>query len=183
MKTNFLMAIAIATVTSLTTNAQPQRMQPYSGKSPKEVKEVMQVMRPEGFSIPTGNLDDQQREEIRKIRTEQVKERMQTRNLLKEKRAKLEVLQTADQPDMKEINKVIDEIASIQAQEMKAQAANRQKIRNLLTDEQRVYFDTHFAGRDHGRSGRENHPGDGFRHRMQRGERPQMRMERRDRPE
>ena len=180
MKTNFLMAIAIAAVTSLTINAQPQRMQPYSGKSPKEVK---QVMRPEGFSIHTENLDDKQREEIRKIRTEQVKERMQTRNLLKEKRAKLEVLQTADKPDMKEINKVIDEIASIQAQEMKAQAANRQKIRSLLTDEQRVYFDTHFAGRENERTIGLNRPGNGFRPQMQRGERPQMRIEKRGRPE
>jgi Spy/CpxP family protein refolding chaperone len=132
------MAIAIAAATSLSVYAQPQRMQPYSGKSPQEVR---QVIRPESLSTPAGSLDDKQREEIKKIRTEQLKARTQSRNLLREKRAKLEVLQTADKPDMKEINKLIDEIAAIQAQEMKAQAANRQKIRSLLTDEQRAIFD------------------------------------------
>jgi len=142
MKTNVLMAIAIAAITSLTVNAQPQNMQPYSGKSPKEVR---QVMRPEEFTVPEKNLSEQQREELKKIRTEQVKESTKTRNLLKEKRAKLETLQTADKPDMKEINKVIDEIAAIQAQEMKAQAANRQKIRSLLTEEQRAYFDAYYS--------------------------------------
>jgi len=60
---------------------------------------------------------------------------------ISEKRARLEVLQTADKPDTREINKVIDEIAAVQAQEMKAQAANRQKIKSLLTEEQRAIFD------------------------------------------
>ena len=142
MKTNMFMAIAIAAITSLTANAQPQNMQPYSGKSPKEVR---QVMHPEEFAVPERTLTDLQREELKKIRTEQMKERTQARNLLNEKRAKLETLQTADKADMKEINKVIDEIAAIQAQEMKAQAANRQKIRSLLTEEQRAYFDAHSA--------------------------------------
>ena len=138
MKTNVFMTIALALVTSLTATAQSQRLQPWSGRSPKEMRDL----RPsEGFSLPVRNLDDKQREEIGKIRTEQVKQRTQTRNLLMEKRAKLEVLQTADKPDMKEIDRVIDEIAALQGQEMKTQAANRQKIRSLLTEEQRANYD------------------------------------------
>ena len=144
MKTNFVLAIAIIVATSLSVNAQPKRMQPYSGKSPKE---ATQVLRPDGFTKSMESLDEKQREEMKKIRTAQLKESVQTRNRLKEKRAKLELLQTADKPDMKEINKVIDEIASIQAQEMKAQAASRQKIRSLLTEEQRIYFDAQNADR------------------------------------
>ena len=140
MKSNVLMAIAIAAVTCLTLNAQPQRVQPYSGKSPRE---VTQVRPPNGFTLPVNpsSLNDQQRTELQKIQTEQLKERTQTRNLLREERAKLEVLQTSDKPDMKEINKLIDEIAAIQAQQMKSQAASRQKIRSLLTDEQRTIYD------------------------------------------
>ncbi len=170
MKTNVIMAIAIAVVTSLTVNAQSQKMQPYSGKSPGEVR---QVMRPEGFTTPMMKLDDKQREEIKKIRTEQVKERTQTRNLLKEKRAKLEVLQTADKPDMKEINKVIDEIAVVQAKEMKAKAADRQKIRSLLTEEQRVYFDAQGTNRDKMRAGRKVRAANSDHFRGSRGERPE----------
>ena len=176
MKTNVLMAIAIAAVTSLTVNAQSQKMQPYSGKSPKEVR---QVMRSEGFTMPEGGgLNDQQREELKKIRTEQLKERTRTRNLLNEKRAKLETLQTADKPNMKEINKVIDEIAAIQAQQMKAQADSRQKIRSLLTEEQRALYDARSANRGNMRpdgairhNPRQVPPGD-ERHRGMRGERP-----------
>jgi Spy/CpxP family protein refolding chaperone len=144
MKTNIIMAIAIAAAASLTANAQPQRMQPYSGKSPQEVR---QVIRSEGHSMPMQNLDEKQREELKKIRTGQLKERTRTRNLLREKHAKLETLQTADKPDMKEINRVIDGIAAVQAQEMKAEAASRQKIRSLLTEEQRVQFDARSAHR------------------------------------
>ena len=146
------MAIAITTVTSLTINAQPH---PYSGKSPNDVRQVMRV---EGFTISEGRLDDQQREEIKKIRTEQIKERTRTHNLLKEKRAKLETLQTADKPNMKEINKLIDEIAAIQAQQMKAQAASRQKIRSLLTEEQRAIYDARGANRENMRTeGKKKH--------------------------
>jgi len=145
MKTNVFMAMAItiAVVTSLTLSAQPQRVQPYSGRSPREIP---QVRPPMGFTNPS-NLNEQQRAELQKIQTEQLKERTQTSNLLREKHAKLEALQTADKPNLNEINKVIDEIAAIQAQEMKAQAAARQKVRNLLTDEQRVLYDARTANR------------------------------------
>ena len=139
-------------------------------------------MRPEGFTVSERNLDDKQREEIGKIRMEQIKERTQTRNLLTEKRAKLEVLQTADKPDMKEINKVIDEIAAVQAQQMKAQAASRQKIRNVLTEEQRTYYDARIGNMTSNmrpnRNINDNRNNNRFRRqdaeRPQRTERPQM---------
>ena len=141
MKINIFMGIAIAAVTTLTVSAQPQRIQPYSGRNPQEVR---QVIRPEGHTPSARNVDDNQHEAIRKIRAERLKESTQTRNLLHEKHAKLDLLQTADKPDMIEINKVIDEIAALQAQEMKAQAASRQKIRSLLTEEQRAHYDAQF---------------------------------------
>jgi len=153
MKIKFLMAIAIAVVTSLTISAQPQRMRQFAGSD----LDVQIMHRNEQISKPAGNLDEKQREELQKIRTEQMKENTRFRNQLKEKRAKLETLQTADKPDMKEINKVIDEIATVQAQEMKSQAANRQKIRALLTEEQRVRFDAMGgANRENLRSGAGN---------------------------
>ena len=174
MKTNFFMAIAmaIAAVMSPTVNAQPQRMQPYSGKSPAEVKPLIRP--PQGLSLYIGSLDDKQREDINKIRTEQVKERTQTNNLLKEKRAKLEQLQTADKADMIEINKIIDEIAALQAKEMKSQADSRQKIRNLLSEEQRTYYDAQTANRGFARP-EINAPAGDSRIRVPRTNRPQQR--------
>ena len=171
MKTNVFFAIVLAT--SLSVNAQSQKMQPHSGKSPKEMKQV----RPERHTMPMiGNLDEKQREEIKKIRTDQVKERVQTRNLLREKRAKLELLQTSDKPDMKEINKVIDEIAAVQAQAMKAKAAGRQKIRNLLTEEQRIYYDAYAANKGNMYPAQKKRTWDDGRFRGQRGEWMQQRM-------
>jgi len=151
----FLMAIAIVSVTILTVSAQPRRMQPGSGL---RLQAGRQAFRAEGFNMPLGNLDEKQREELQKIRTIQLKESTQFRNLLREKQARLETLQTADKPDMRDINKVIDEIAAIQGQEMKARAANRQKIRSLLTEEQRVRFDAMGADRENRRSGMVSRP-------------------------
>jgi len=179
MKRNILMAIAIGVVMSITVNAQSQRMQFNTGRRPVNVR---QLVRPRGFDLPDRNLNDTQREEIRKIRTEHQKELVQTSNLLKEKRAELEVLQTADKPDMNEINRVIDEIAALQAQEMKAQATSRQQIRNLLTDEQRVYYDRRPGAIGENRRASRNIRIPGDRIREQRPERPE-RPERPQRPE
>lgn len=153
MKANILLTAAIAAAASLSVYAQPQKGQPYMGKSPREVK---QVIRPDGVFY-FGGLSDEQRTEIKKIRTERMKERTQTRNLLKEKQAKLEVLQTEDKPNMKEIDKTIDEIASVKAKDMKAEAAARQKVRAMLTEEQRVYFDAFHANKDQMKAHRKNY--------------------------
>jgi len=178
MKINFFMAIAIAAVTSLTINAQPQGMRPYSGLNPETVR---LVTLPDGDDMLVSrlNLNDQQREEMKKIRTEQLKERTQTRNLLREKRAKLEVLQTDEKPDMKAINKLIDEIAAVQAQEMKNQAATRQKIRSLLNEEQRVRFDAQGGNFGNMRTDGENRPRQQIRPESGnfRGQRPAFRPE------
>lgn len=163
MKTNIILLVTVIglSLSALPVCAQPSKAHPYSGKNPREIR---QVARPDGFASMKGlELTEEQRDEIRKIRVEGMKGRTQERNQLKEKSARLEVLQTTDKPDMKEINKVIDEIASIRAKTMKDEAVRRQKIRSLLNDEQRVYFDVHYQKRNHDlRSERPHrpHPGD-----------------------
>ena len=67
---------------------------------------------------------------------------IQLENQLAEKRAQLKTLEQVDKPDMKAINSKIDEISALQNKRMKASAANRAKVRSLLTDEQRVMFDS-----------------------------------------
>jgi Spy/CpxP family protein refolding chaperone len=88
------------------------------------------------------NLTDEQKEQIAKLRTENMKAMLDSRNQIQEKMARLHTLQTADKPDMNAINSVIDEIAELKATMAKTRAAHRQKIRSLLTDEQRVIFDS-----------------------------------------
>ena len=63
---------------------------------------------------------------------------------------------------MKAINANIDEITKLQNQMMKKAAEHRQQVRNLLTDEQKLWFDSHVGGGKGkmGAAGR-GRPGDG----------------------
>ncbi|MDR2036413.1 MAG: periplasmic heavy metal sensor [Bacteroidales bacterium] len=142
MKIKLLMAVAIIAVSGITLSAQPNTSLNGSDK-PQEIRRERNA---ENFPSPL-KLTDEQRQEMQKIRMERMKERTQIQNQIKEKKARLEVLQTADKADMKEINKTIDEITALQAKNMKADAADRQNIRNLLTEEQRIIFDAQGGGK------------------------------------
>ena len=140
-RSSLLMAVVIAGASCFSSYAQTQSVRSYQYRDVREVPAMRSLAR----EMPEGSrLDDSQREAIQKIQSERLKESTQTRNQLNEKYAKLEALQTSDKPDMNEINKMIDEISGLQAKEMKAQAESRQKIRGLLTEEQRILYD---AGR------------------------------------
>jgi len=92
------------------------------------------------YGIP--NLTDDQKKKIKDLRTPLQKEVLPLKNQLAEKRAHLKTLQTADKADLKSINSTIDEMSQLQSQIMKKHAAHTQAVRALLTDEQRVAFDT-----------------------------------------
>lgn len=95
-------------------------------------------------------LNEEQKTEIEKIHTENMKESLQIRNQIGEKEAQLRTLETAEKADMGKINKVIDEIGSLKTKMKKMHAQAKQNVRALLTDEQRVKFDTHPGFRPHG---------------------------------
>ena len=59
-----------------------------------------------------------------------------------ELKAKQHTLSTTDKPDLNAINANIDEISKIQGKMMKIKAADNQKIRGLLSDEQKMQFDS-----------------------------------------
>jgi len=87
-------------------------------------------------------ITDEQKENMKEIRLTGMKAMQPLRNLVGEKMAKLQTLESAEKADLNAINKVIDEIASIKTAQAKIRAANKQKIRSLLNDEQRVIFDS-----------------------------------------
>ena len=97
-------------------------------------------------------ITDEQKTKMQEFRVVQMKERQQTQNQIREKRAHLITLQTADKVDLNAINKTIDEITALQNAQWKKRAAHKQAIRNLLTDEQRVYFDNHRGRKGQGRT-------------------------------
>ena len=94
------------------------------------------------FLFGISDLTDNQKTKIKEIRLAERKQSLQIRNQIAEKRAKLRSLETADNANLNEINKVIDETAKLQADRMKLRAESKQKTRALLTDEQRIEFDT-----------------------------------------
>jgi len=96
-------------------------------------------------------LTDTQKAEMKKIHLAQAQSTQDIRNQLMEKKAHLHTLQTAAKPNMKAINAAIDEMSALKTQMAKKKAATHQKIRSLLTPEQRVMFDNRPMGKKGGR--------------------------------
>lgn len=93
------------------------------------------------------NLTPEQDAKVTELRTNHLKEVTPLRNELAEKRARLRTLQSADKPDLKEINKTIDEMTAIRANIQKKGAAHRVEVSSLLTDDQRVLFNARKGNR------------------------------------
>ena len=102
------------------------------------------------FSLP--DLTDDQKSQMKELRFQMQKTILPLQNRIGEYDAKMKTLTTAEQADMKAINKVIDSKTDVLAKMMKLKAENHQKVRAILTEEQRVIFDTRSP--DHARSAR-----------------------------
>jgi Spy/CpxP family protein refolding chaperone len=89
------------------------------------------------------DLTDEQKEQMEDLHIEHMKAVQSVHNKINEKEARLRTLQTADKVNMSEINKTIEDIGQMRTELMKLKAAHHQKIRSLLTDNQRVFFDAH----------------------------------------
>jgi Spy/CpxP family protein refolding chaperone len=128
---------------------------------------VNNMQNPDGYGQCILNLTPEQDSKITELRTKHIKEVTPLRNELGEKSARLRTLQSADSPNLNEINKTIDEMASIRANIQKKGAAHRAEVSSILTDEQRVVYNSRGQGRmgrggqGMGRSGRGNGQGMG----------------------
>jgi len=98
----------------------------------------------ENYSMLTGipDLTEEHKEQIRNLHTAYLKNIQPLKNDMKINKAKLDALLTEDQPDMNEIYKLIDDNGKIRTELHKKQVAHRLEIRNLLTDEQKIFFDS-----------------------------------------
>jgi len=97
----------------------------------------------QGLSCNIPDLTEEQQKKIDELKVGHQKSMLKNRNLMQEKKAKLNTLRTADKADMNSMNNMIDEIGSLHTQMMKDREAHRQAVRGLLTEKQRVFFDTH----------------------------------------
>lgn len=88
------------------------------------------------------NLTPEQEQKIDDLRVKHIKEITPLRNELAEKQVYLRSLESVDQPDIATINKTIDEIGTLRTKLMKARSAHRAEVSQVLTDDQRVIFNS-----------------------------------------
>ena len=86
-------------------------------------------------------LTPDQKTKLSQIRMELKKNILPLKNLVNEKKAHLQTLQTAEKADLKQIYATIDELQELKTKIQKLRATHRQEIRQLLTSEQRLNFD------------------------------------------
>ncbi len=91
------------------------------------------------------DLTDTQKEQIKAMRVDFMKELTPMRNNMGIKMAELKAASAGDNVDTKAVNKLMDDIGAMRTAMAKKQFANKQKVRNLLSDEQKVMFDAHCA--------------------------------------
>ncbi len=104
------------------------------------------------------DITDTQKEQLKTIRTKMMKESLPLKNQLMEQKTHLNTISTIENPDIKAINKQIDLIGKTKTEMMKKRASFRQDVRKVLTDDQRVFFDTHsgqMKGKGHHKGNRQ----------------------------
>ncbi len=127
-----------------------QRQGPGMNDRPRQFNQGEMMMQ----GIP--DLTDEQKTKIKELRLGMMKDALPIRNQIAENRAKLKTLSTVDPVDMKGIEKLIDANAGLQARLKKKMAATHQKVRKLLTDDQRIIFDSRAGRRGGDRFGKRN---------------------------
>ena len=98
------------------------------------------------------DLTEEQEAEIKSLRLEQIERNTAHRNAMDELRARKRSLMTEADPDMSAVNNVIDEMTALRNTQMKQNVNHRQAVRELLTEEQRVIFDSRTGRMQQGRA-------------------------------
>lgn len=89
------------------------------------------------------DLTEDQKAKIKDFSNDFLKEINTLRADLAIKKAELRKLELAEQPDQNSINKKIDEIGELKTKIEKKRSEFHQKVRSILTKDQKVYFDTY----------------------------------------
>jgi len=87
------------------------------------------------------DLTEEQKEKIKELEINFMKEALPIKNQIGEREAHLRTLSTDEEADMNAINSIIEEIGELNILLMKKQAAKHQEIRKILNEDQRIIFD------------------------------------------
>jgi Spy/CpxP family protein refolding chaperone len=97
------------------------------------------------------DLTEEQQAKMKELQLARLEKSTQYRNQMDELRARKRNLMTKTDVDNEAIHAIIDEMTSLSNAQMKEAVKQRQAIRNILTDEQRVIFDSRNERRQDGR--------------------------------
>lgn len=123
-------------------NEQQERRAEIKERIEKRAGQQMAMRRGQQPMLAKLNLNDDQKEKIKTIMLEGKKETLELQNQLREKRARMRTLSSGDNYDVSALNKVADEIGTLQAGIKKVHIAKKGEIRALLDEEQKIMFDT-----------------------------------------
>jgi Spy/CpxP family protein refolding chaperone len=146
MKTS-LFALALSAVLISSASAQ-QGFGPGQGPGRFAQGERPRFDNPQGF--PADRIDRlamyldltaDQKTKIESMQTPHLKKMVSYQNQLDEKQAQLKTQMSADKPDTKKINVLVEEIGSIKTAMQKDRVTHRLSIRETLNDDQKVKFD------------------------------------------
>jgi Spy/CpxP family protein refolding chaperone len=92
------------------------------------------------------DLSAEQKEQMEKLHLDVQKQILPIRNKIREKDAQLSTM-ISEGSNMAEIDQLVGEIGNLRTEIQKLRIDTHLKVRELLTDEQKVKFDNHFANR------------------------------------
>ncbi len=104
------------------------------------------------------NFTKDQQTKMQDLRLQLEKEILPLRADLQKYRTDLKILQTTDNLDESKVENTLDKISDLQKQIQLKKIKNRNKVRNLLTPEQKTKFDMHLLAKGHERMGEMHHP-------------------------
>lgn len=130
--------VLVLLLTGFAVQAQAQRR----GNNDGPKREWAEARRGEAPEMRLPNLTDQQKEQIKAIMLKGRKETLPLQNALREKQAELHTLRTAENYNERAVKSKIDEITELQHSLMLLREQHRQEIREVLTEEQRIIFDS-----------------------------------------
>ncbi len=138
MKTRILTILMVAMIViSTAAVAQPTADQHNKSKRQEMMKPGMKQ-----DAQKANFLTEEQKEALGKLRLETAKELKPLKNELRELQAHQQTLTTANNADLKAINKNIDKMAELKAEMEKIMAKQHQAFRSQLTEEQLIKFDS-----------------------------------------
>lgn len=124
-----------------------------AGKMQAPARQAERIQPGQRYCLNLPGLTEAQQEAIASLHAKRLEQSVQHRAAMDALRARKRELMVQASPDMNQVNTLIDEMGSMRSAHLKAAAVHRQEIRQLLTEEQRVQFDSQ-SFRAAGRGGR-----------------------------